>query len=469
MKVTLKSKLSLGFLAAVLGSLIIAGFISNIMINKIFNTYLKEENNSKINKTVNMVNELYDENNKLSDSARQQLQRYSQMENMYIEIMDSNGNQIYTSGMPNFNGMKNMGAMMGSRMHNLMTGDNGDYTEEKHDLIKGSKKTGTVICGYFSSSLMTSGAVTFIMTLNRSFVISAIIALIFGLLLSIMISNQLSKPLVKITHTANEIRNGNLQLRSDVNSSTKEIQDLSLSINYLAETLNHQEIYRKRMTADMAHEIRTPLTTLKTHIEALIDGIWEPTTERFESFYEEIERLNKLVDNLRDLSKLEESKLNLIKSKFNLSEEISKIILNFKPLFVKSNFNLIWEIDSNINVIMDKDKLKQIMHNVIFNAYKYLNTNGTVLVSLQSKHENAIIKVSDTGAGISEEDLPHIFERFYRSDFSRDSHTGGSGLGLTITKTLIEAHAGSISVNSKLGHGSEFTIVMPVVILNKNN
>jgi signal transduction histidine kinase len=468
-RVTLKRKLSLGFLAAVLGSLIIAGFISNVMINKIFNTYLKEENNSKINKAVTMANELYDENNKLSDSAKQQLQRYSQMENMYIEILDSDGGQIYTSGMPNLNGMKKMGAMMGSRMHNLITGDNGDYTEEKHDLIKGSKKTGTIICGYFSSSLMTSGAVTFIMTLNRSFVISAIIALVFGLLLSIMISNQLSKPLVKITHTANEMRNGNLQLRSDVNSSTKEIQDLSLSINYLAETLNHQEIYRKRMTSDMAHEIRTPLTTLKTHIEALIDGIWEPTTERFESFYEEIERLNKLVDNLRDLSKLEESKLNLIKSKFNLSEEMRKIILNFKPLFDKSNFNLMLEIDKNIYVIMDKDKLKQIMHNVIFNAYKYLNTNGTVLVSLKSKHENAIIKVSDTGTGISKEDLPHIFERFYRSDSSRDSHTGGSGLGLTITKTLIEAHAGSISVNSKLGHGSEFTIVMPVVIVNKNN
>ena len=469
MKVTLKKKLSFGFLAAVLGSLIIAGFISNVMINKLFSTYLKNENNSKIDKAVTMVSELYDENNKLSDSAKQQLQRYSQMENMCIEILDSDGGQIYTSGIPNHNGMKNMGAMMGHGMHSLMTGNNGDYTEEKHDLIKGSKKAGTIVCGYFSSSLMTNGAVTFIMTLNKSFVISAIIALIFGLLLSIMISNQLSKPLVEITHTANEMRNGNLQLRSDVNSSTKEIQDLSLSINYLAETLNHQEIYRKRMTSDMAHEIRTPLTVLKTHVEALIDGIWEPSTEIFESFYEEIERLNKLVDNLRDLSKLEESKLNLIKCKFNLSDEINKIILNFKPLFDKSNFNLMCEIDDNINVIMDKDKLNQIMQNIIFNAYKYLNTNGTVLVSLKSKHENAIIKVSDTGAGISEEDLPHIFERFYRSDSSRDTHTGGSGLGLTITKTLVEAHSGSISVNSKLGHGSEFTIVIPVVAANKNN
>lgn len=465
MKVTLKRKLALGFLGAVLGSLIIASFISNVMINKIFSNYLKEENNLKINKAVTMANELYDDN-KLSDSDRQQLQRYSQMENMYIEILDSSDKQIYTSGMTTIKGMNNMGAMMGSRMHSLMNGGTGDYTEEKHDLIKGSKKTGTIICGYFSSSLMTSGAVTFIMTLNRSFVLSAVIALAFGLLLSIMISNQLSKPLVKITHTANEMRNGNLQLRSDVNSSTKEIQDLSLSINYLAETLNHQEIYRKRMTSDMAHEIRTPLTTLKTHIEALIDGIWEPSTERFESFYEEIERLSKLVDNLRDLSKLEESKLNLIKSKFNLSEEMEKIILNFKPLFDKNNFNLMWKIDNNIYVIMDKDKLKQIMHNVIFNAYKYLNENGTAFISLKSINENAIIKISDTGSGINEEDLPHIFERFYRSDSSRNTHTGGSGLGLTITKTLVEAHGGSISVKSSLGHGSEFTIAMPVVVVN---
>jgi signal transduction histidine kinase len=465
---SLRKKLSLGFLTAVLGSIIIASLISNIMINKIFNAYLKDEHNTKINKVVTMASELYDENNKLSDSAVQQLQRYSQLENMYIEIQDSHGSQIYTSGMPNLNGMNTMSGMMGSRMHNLNSGGSGDYTEEKHDLIKSNKKAGAIICGYFSSSLMTSGAVTFIMTLNKSFVISAVIALSFGLLLSIMISNQISKPLVKITHTANEMRHGNLQLRSDVGSSTKEIEDLSLSINYLAETLNHQEIYRKRMTSDMAHEIRTPLTTLKTHIEALIDGIWEPTTERFESFYEEIERLNKLVDNLRDLSKLEESKLNLNKSKFNLSEEMEKIVCTFKPLFYKNNFSLKKEIENNMWVIMDKDKLKQIMHNVIFNAYKYLNVNGTVIINLKAEGENAIVKISDTGIGISEEDLPHIFDRFYRSDSSRDVHTGGSGLGLTITKTLVEAHDGSITAESLLGHGSVFTIVMPVVCTGKD-
>lgn len=463
MKFSLRKKLSLSFLAAVLGSLVIAGLISNIMISKRFNTYLEEEHNSKINKIVSMASELYDGKSNLSDSAVQQLQRYSELENMYIELQDIKGSQVYSSGSSNLKDMNNMGTMMGSRMHILKDINSGDYTEEKHDLIKGNKKVGTIICGYFGSSLMTSGAVTFKITLNQSFVISAVIALAFGLLLSIMISNQLSKPLVKITHTANEMRNGNLQVRSDINSSTREIEDLSLSINYLAETLKHQEMFRKRMTSDMAHEIRTPLTTLKTHIEALIDGVWEPTSERFESFYEEIERLNKLVDNLRDLSKLEESKLNLNKSKFNLSEEMVKIVDTFKPLFIKSKFSLVTQVDSNIYAVMDKDKLKQIMHNVIFNAYKYLNTNGSVTISVAPEKDNVIIKIIDTGIGISEKDLPHIFERFYRSDSSRDTHTGGSGLGLTITKTLVEAHGGTIAVQSSVGHGSIFTIVMPVV------
>jgi signal transduction histidine kinase len=294
--------------------------------------------------------------------------------------------------------------------------------------------------------------------------LSAIAALIFGLIISAIISKQLSRPLVKITETANKMRNGNLEVRAIVSTNTKEIDELSNSINYLAETLSKQEMLRKRLTSDMAHELRTPLTTLKTHVEAFMDGIWEPTAERFETFYEEIERLTKLVDNLRNLAKLEQADLKLNKSNINLSEELEKIIDTFKPLYIKENYELTGSIAPGIMAVMDKDKLKQIMNNLLVNSYKYLKPNGKVNVILKKEKQNIILKVIDNGIGIPEEDLPHIFERFYRSDLSRNKNTGGSGIGLTIVKAFVEAHGGTIYADSTVNVGTTITIEFPSIL-----
>ncbi len=244
-------------------------------------------------------------------------------------------------------------------MHNYSGINMGEYTENEYPLLSNNEKIGTIKIGYFGTSYLSSASVSFISALNHSIMISAIIALIFGFLISIIISKQISKPLVKITETANKMRDGNLKVRALINTSTKEIDDLSNSINYLAETLSSQEMLRKRLTSDMAHELRTPLTTLKTHVEAFIDGIWEPTTERFEIFYEEIERLTKMVDNLRNLAKLEEANINLNKSKVNISKELEKIIDTYKPIYIKENYELTSDITPEVITMVIKINLNK--------------------------------------------------------------------------------------------------------------
>lgn len=156
-------------------------------------------------------------------------------------------------------------------------------------------------------------------------------------------------------------------------------------MNYLAKSLNNQEMLRKRLTSDMAHELRTPLTTLKTHIEAFADGIWEPTSERFEVFYEEIDRMTKMVDDLRHLSKLEQTSIGLNKSRIDISKELEKIIYTFKPLYSKGNYELDTSITPNIVAMIDVDKFKQIITNLLSNSYKYLKPNGKVKVELKRK------------------------------------------------------------------------------------
>lgn len=464
MKISLMKKLSLGFILAVLGSIILASAISNYIVGNKFKDYLFDEHKEKVNNAVKIIDDLYIEHKNLSKADNDEIQRYAELQELYIEIKDSSNDTIYSSGKSylQHKGMMGNGNMMGPMMRNFSGINMGEYTEEKYPLKVNDKEEGSIIIGYFGTSYLSSASVTFIGTLNNSLLISAIAATIFGIIISIVISKQISKPLAQITETANEMKNGNLSAKSVINSNTKEIVELSNSINYLAESLNSQEMLRKRLTSDMAHELRTPLTTLKTHVEAFIDGIWQPTSERFEVFYEEIDRLTKMVDNLRNLSKLEQTSISLNKSKVNISKELEKIIDTFKPLYIKEDYELDSNIAPDIISVIDVDKFKQIMTNLISNSYNYLNPKGKVEVELKKENKNVIIKVIDNGIGIPEKDIPYIFERFYRSDLSRNKNTGGSGIGLTIAKAFVEAHGGKINLESKEYKGTTFTIELPL-------
>ncbi|HYE09946.1 MAG TPA: HAMP domain-containing sensor histidine kinase [Patescibacteria group bacterium] len=466
MKMSLMNKLSLGILLAVLVSIILVSLISNAIIDKEFSKYLVGEHKTKIENAINIIEDLYKQQDSFSNLNHDELRRYSEMQGLYIEIKDLNNETVYTSGNAYLQHNNMMRGMMGSMMPNFTGMDSRQYTENTYPLVVDDNRVGTVIIGYINTSFLSRDSIAFIRALNYSFVISAFIALAFGLLISIIISRQLSDPLIKITQTSNQMRTGNLEVRSLVKTSTKEIAELSNSINYLAETLSSQEMLRKRLTADIAHELRTPLTTLKTHLEAFIDGVWEPTAERFEIFYEEINRLTKLVDNLRDLAKLEQRNNKMNNSEVNISNEMGKLIESFKPLFIKENYQLDSDIEPEINALIDIDKFKQIMNNLLSNAYKYLKPNGRVEVTLAKQNKNIIIKVKDNGIGIPEKDLPFVFERFYRSDISRSKNTGGSGIGLTITKSFVEAIGGRISVQSSSDIGTTFTIVFLNIILS---
>ncbi|WP_315072993.1 HAMP domain-containing sensor histidine kinase [uncultured Clostridium sp.] len=463
MKISLVKRLSLGFILAVLGSIILASIISNYTVGEKFKEYLVDEHETKIENVIKLIDDLYSSQEGASEINTDEIQRYAELQELYIEIKDTNNNTIYSSGKSYLQHNNMMNNMMGHMMKNPSGINMDEYTENQYPLKINDKVVGNITIGYFGASYLSSASATFISTLNHSLVVSAIIALIFGIAISLIISRQISKPLSKITETANEIRNGNLNVRVKSSTNTKEIIELSNSINYLAETLNSQEMLRKRLTSDMAHELRTPLTTLKTHVEAFMDGIWEPTCEKFEVFYEEIERLTKMVDNLRDLAKLEQTNIVLNKSKVNLSVELEKILNIYKPLYIKADYELTGDIAQNAIAVVDVDKFKQIMNNLITNSYKYLKVKGKVTVALKNEKRNIVIKVIDNGIGIPEKDIPYIFERFYRSDSSRSKNTGGSGIGLTIVKSFVQAHDGRVYLESETDKGTIVTVELPKV------
>lgn len=225
-----------------------------------------------------------------------------------------------------------------------------------------------------------------------------------------------------------------------------------LNAQYLS-SLERQESLRKQLTADVAHELRTPLTAVSTHLEMMIDGVWQPSQERLQVCYDEIERLGKMVSDLERLAKIEGEALTLEKSPQELLALVTAVARGFSADIAITGEKTV--------VPVDPARISQVISNLISNAVKYGKQDLKIRIAVQNSPKYGRIIVEDNGIGIAESDLPFLFERFYRAEKSRNRATGGTGLGLTICKNIVESHGGKISVKSRLGQGSRFLVELP--------
>ena len=288
----------------------------------------------------------------------------------------------------------------------------------------------------------------------------SLLMIIVVIAVSVFLSQKISKPIIVVSKMTDFIKMGGYNQKLEYESSIVEIDNLINSINELSRELYKMENMRKNLTSDISHELRTPLTSIQTHLEAMIDGIWETSKERLNSVNEEVIRLSHLVNQLKNLAKFDsyEDKLNLKNE--NLTQLIKNIIYNNESYALDKNIRIKYELE-DVNANIDKEKISQVIINLISNAIRYTNLNGEILIKLYKKSDFIKIIVKDNGIGIPEESLDYIFERFYRVDKSRCRNTGGTGVGLTICKSIVDLHKGKIEVKSKLNEGSEFIITLP--------
>jgi two-component system sensor histidine kinase BaeS len=298
--------------------------------------------------------------------------------------------------------------------------------------------------------------------LVQSVLWSAILGILLSVLLSLLVAKRITAPLIHMKKVAERMANGELEAKTTVKGND-EIADLGGSLNHLAEQLMHQEQLRKTMTADVAHELRTPLATLKSHMEAMIDGVWVPTPQRLESCYEEIERLRFLVGDLEQLTEMESPHFKLKLHAENVSAIVHRNIEASRVSFDQKGVKLFCEGLTNVEAALDRQRVGQIVVNLLTNALKFTPQGGKVSVEVKEEQRAAVIIISDTGIGINENDLPFVFERFYRVDKSRDRKSGGSGIGLTIVKKLVKAHGGTIRMESRVGEGTSIEIHFPKI------
>lgn len=288
------------------------------------------------------------------------------------------------------------------------------------------------------------------------------LALVLGMLLSYLVSRRLAQPLKRLTQAAERIGQGHLEVRVPA-LTQDEVGELATAFNAMADNLKRHEDLRKQFTADIAHELRTPLTSIRSFIEAFQDGVLPPNTENLLAIQEEIDRLVFLASDLKDLNIAEMGALHVKADPINLVALIDKVVHNLVPLIQQKGLNLTWEPEEKaISVLGDDRLLTRLFYNLVHNAYKYTESGGQIAVRVQSREADVLVTIEDSGIGIGADDLPFVFERFYRTDKSRARETGGSGIGLALAQQISRLHRGEVSVESSLGKGTKFTVKLPV-------
>ncbi|WP_294383181.1 cell wall metabolism sensor histidine kinase WalK [uncultured Clostridium sp.] len=319
---------------------------------------------------------------------------------------------------------------------------------------------GYAYIGHYEFTYYMENDIQFFNAANKIIDIIGIISIGSIIIISIIISKSIANPILKVSKMAKLIGEGNYKKEVSYKSNIREIDDLISSINKLSNELKEQENLRKQLTEDIAHELRTPLTSIRGHLDTIIAGIWQPTNERLISINEEVIRITNLVDKLRKLAKFDKGKNNLNKEIVDLKKYIKSIAYNYEGKALEKNIIIKYKLE-DIKALIDKEKFAQVIINILANAIKYNNGNNEIYIRSFKKDNNIVISIKDYGVGIAKSEQKNIFERFYRVDKSRGANEKGMGVGLTIAKSIVNAHGGEIKVYSEINKGSEFIITLP--------
>lgn len=299
-------------------------------------------------------------------------------------------------------------------------------------------------------------------TINKFLLWGGLLAIAIALILTLILSRRISAPIRILTTTARKLGKGDFSQR--VPSKGKgEIAELSLAFNSMADDIERNEKLRQNLVADTAHELRTPLTNLRGYLEAIKDDVIKPDATTINSLYEEASLLTRLVDDLQELALADASELKLAIQADDISSVIKRAVVSSQSQANDKGISLVIELPDKLPLCnIDSQRIAEVLHNLISNAITHTPQDGTITISAREVEHYVEVTVADTGEGIPAEELENIFERFYRVDRSRSRRTGGSGLGLTIAKRLVEAQGGKISVQSEQGKGSRFTFTVPI-------
>lgn len=452
---TLRAKILFYFLLVSLSGILIVSFSIQWGFEASFNHYINEDRTERINQLVKALKLEYKENKTFTgERVTQLLYQQAATDSLYYKI--------YTPDQILLIDSTSISSDIIPTADDLRTNPyQDDNWQTSMELIKVDGNTIGILKVYYPKGFVDSESV-FLQTIQKYIVIAVVITVILALAFSMLFSSRLTTGLKSLSAAVVELTKHKQNVRVPLDNLSEEMKQLGIAFNELAISLEKEERLRKEFTGDLAHELRTPLATLRSQIEAFQDGIWEPTPARLGQSHSELMRLVRLVNELEKLLAAENPQIRLNKTELEAGKLLASIQNLQTPIFKQKGVNLVVKsTEQDIFFKGDLDKVTQILTNVVNNALKYTPEGGTVKISSVIEDEMGGFQIKDEGIGIASQDLPHIFERFYRGDKSRARKTGGVGVGLSIVKALVDAHKGIIKVESQLDKGTTFTILFP--------
>lgn len=451
MKISLRVKLTAAFISLALLLILLFSFVANSLLEQQFTAYIVNRLAQKSQDLVTLVNASYQDWGRVwYEEGMHSIGTNAMLDGLILRFEDADGKVLWDARTHDDGMCSSILEQMAVNMQEHRPGFEGGYQETLKPLTDQGITIGYLAIGYYGPYFFSSQDLAFLGTLNNYIVWMALLSSLASLFLGQWLGWRVSRPITEVIGTTEKIAAGNFGSRASCKVNTRELVDLTDAVNRMGRSLEEQERIRQRLTSDVAHELRTPIATLQSHLEAMIDGVWPADTARLTSCHEETIRLAGLVGDLEQLMQFENQIQKPHFKTVDLDDLIRNLLRNFENDFRRKSIRLSYD-GSMETVECDPDKISQVLVNLLSNALKYTNEGGQVKVRLSGSPEQVQVTVEDSGIGISEADLPHIFNRLYRADQSRDRQTGGSGIGLTIARAIVRAHQGVLAVKSRQG------------------
>ncbi|MBZ0157036.1 MAG: HAMP domain-containing histidine kinase [Alphaproteobacteria bacterium] len=446
----MKTKIFLAFIAVITAALF-SNFVFHWLIIKDFDNYVKGVKEDQFYWVLAMVEDSYD-GGRWHRTALSETIHWAMMIGLDIRIIDKDGGEVISS----HEVLDSLSGTMMKRMHDLFHIQKTTGSFERYPLYLKGEQVGTLLTRPFQKEALQEKELIFKERAKDFIYISLLIAGGGALIIALLFSQYLTKPITLLKDAAEKIAKGDFSIRIR-SRSRDEVGELSESFNRMAASLQKEESLRTHLMSNIAHELRTPLTIMKTHSEAVMDGVIEDCGKGMENIHAEIDRLIKLVKGIEDITTAEASFFSKgEKVEVDMGEFLSGLADEMRPLFREKGLSLTTAARERALIVADVEKLERIVRNILSNALKYTEKGG-VQIDYGKQGDDFFVEVSDSGRGIPEQEIPLIFNRFYRVE---GSGNGGLGLGLSIVKELVEVMGGRIEVRSRVNEGSCFRVYL---------
>jgi len=433
-------KLTGSAIAIIVFSLILTGGIASYLINRNFDYYLQTEHLNTLDHIKSSVSNSV--NNPMEDMFLE-LDMYVRANNYIFEIQDENKNVLYVSSNFVRKGMMNRHLNV-SQIQNMPMYN--DFAVVSYLVLDEKNESYLLNIAYDKTFMNSENVVKFQQTMYTSILIALVVSACLGAIAFVLLSSPLASSISHASENAKRLTLGKKIIYDNASSGVVELESLHSSILTLDETLRDQEELRRNIVETLSHEVKTPLTVLNSHIDAFIDGVYEPDRVRMEKCKDEIQRIQDLMGRIDDINDLSSKSIILNLEKFDLENEIQAISMILEPQFRKKNINLETSFSGNLEVELDKYKLRQILYNLLSNALKFSDPYSIVKLRVESMEFDIDFYVENTGLVIEPSSISHLFEAKFRAPDADEYDVTGKGLGLKIASNLSQAMGGKVSL-----------------------